>query len=156
MSVAIVQAGKSISLEVTYDSAVLFVAAKIFDDSGVSPVLVATLAMDSFFGNSYRAKFTPVAGKTYVANKAVYTDGTFVTMDNNYSQGSDSFQAVDFAVAVLDVAMGAHDLPGTVGEAIANAGGSGGSAGSIVGIMSDDEPVVGVFGSPDIVGIIGD
>ncbi len=94
MGLASVQSGAEVSIEVTYEPGLAFVAAKIFDDSGVAPVLVVALPMVNVVNSTYRAKFTPTAGKTYVVNKAVYTSGAFTVVNDDYGQGSDAFQCV--------------------------------------------------------------
>lgn len=110
MGVASVKAGTEVSLEVTFDNPDLDVAARVFDDSGVSPVIVGgPIAMENYFGNSYRCKFIPEIGKTYVVSKAVYTDGFFVTLDDNYSQASESFQAIAGSV-ILGAAVQGQNL----------------------------------------------
>ena len=87
-------AGVSLSFEVTYDSPSLYVAMSVYDDSGVSPVLISgPSAMLNWAGNSYRGKFTANPGISYLILKAVYTDGTFTTLSSNYSQGSESIKS---------------------------------------------------------------
>lgn len=114
----LVPAGTPLSFEVTYDAADLDVGMSVYDDSGVAPVLVGSvLAMEHVALNTYRAKFTPVAGKNYIAIKAVYTDETLTTVDSNYSQGSESFYAAEI--------LGQNNC-------------------SIVGLVDDDSPIVGV------------
>lgn len=115
------QSGLLLSFEVTYDSPSLFVAMKVFDDSGASPSLLTTLPMTVFVGNSYRAKYTPAGGKTYLVHKAVYTDGTYTTLDSDYSAGTESFRADDIAGIVLNAMIADYEEAGSVGEAIANA-----------------------------------
>lgn len=116
------QSGVSLSFEVTYDSPTLDVGMTVFDDSGLSPIQVGSiLAMDNFKGNSYRAKFTATSGKSYLFHKAVYTDNTFTTIDDNYSQASESIRADDIAGIVLDAPIASYETPGSVGEAIATA-----------------------------------
>lgn len=79
------------SFEVTYDSPDLFVGMSVYDDSGVSPILVSgPTAMLNVAGNTYRGKFTPTFAKPYIIFKAVYTDVGLTTLDDNYSQSSES------------------------------------------------------------------
>lgn len=88
-------AGRPASFDVTFDAAGLNVAMSVFDDSGPTPVLVqGPLAMGSVIGYTYRGKFTPVSGKSYIIYKAVYTDGTFTTLHPDYSQGTETIYAI--------------------------------------------------------------
>lgn len=90
----IAPAGKVLSFEVTYDSSILDVAMKVYDDSGPSPVLVqGPTAMDLVVGSTYRGKFTAGNGKGYIIHKAVYTDPSFTTLHPDYAQGSESIFA---------------------------------------------------------------
>lgn len=90
-----VPAGQATSFEVTYDSPSLQVAMRVFDNTTGTPVQVGSpIAMTNFFGNTYQARFTPVLPIPYLVHKAVYTDGTFVTLDNNYAAGSEGIIAV--------------------------------------------------------------
>lgn len=104
----IVKLGQKFSFGVTYDSPSLFVRAEIYDDSGVSPVLLATVPMASFAGNSYKASYTPLAVMPLLIQMAVFTDGTYTTRDDQYYETDRSLQVVDFTftptinVAVAD------------------------------------------------------
>jgi hypothetical protein len=90
----LVPAGVPLSFEVTFDANDLPVAMSVYDDSGVAPVLLLSpFAMALVAGNTYRGKFTAENGKAYIVIKAVYTDGTFATLDPNYAQGSESMVA---------------------------------------------------------------
>ncbi len=87
-------AGVSLSFEVTFDSDELNVGMSVFDDSGSLPaLLLSPFAMLNVVGNTYRGKFTAEPGKSYIIFKAVYTDETLETLDDNYSQGSESIKA---------------------------------------------------------------
>lgn len=130
-----VQAGISYSFEVTYDSPSLDVGMMVIDDSGLTPEEIGVVPMVNVYGNTYRAKFTPEAGKSYVVNKAVYTDNTYDTIDDTYSQGSDSFTAGDIAGVVLDAAIADHEEVGSVGEAITNAAQSASGHTDISGVV---------------------
>lgn len=92
----LVKLGQKFSFGVTYDSPSLFVQAEIFDDSGASPVLLDTVVMENFAGNSYRASYTPLAEMSIVINKAVFTDGTYTVRDDQYYESDQSLQVVDF------------------------------------------------------------
>lgn len=89
--------GVPLSFEVTFPSSGLPVAMSVYDDSGSLPVLISgPLAMYNIPStNTYRGKFTAEAEKSYIILKAVYTDGTFVSLDPDYSQGSESVVAQD-------------------------------------------------------------
>lgn len=118
------QVNLSHSFETTFDTSGLFVAMRVFDDSGGSPVQVgAPIPMAVYYGSSYRGKFTPTEEKSYVVHKAVYTDGTYATLHPDYGQSSDAFRAVDFAGILLDAMIASYQDPGSVGEAIASSGG---------------------------------
>lgn len=114
------QSGVPLSFEVTYDSPSLFVGMAVFDDSGASPSLVSLIPMDNFYGNTYRAKFTPSAGKSYLFNKSVYTDGSYDTIDSDYSQGSESIRSEDIASIVLDALLTDHTISGSAGDTLAD------------------------------------
>jgi hypothetical protein len=67
---------------------------QVFDVSTGSPVQVgSTIAMAHMSNGTYVGFFTATATKTYVINKAVYTDGTYTGLNTLYSPGSESFQA---------------------------------------------------------------
>lgn len=92
--------GVQLSCEITFDSPSLHVGMTVYDDTGASPVLLlSTFAMLLVAGNTYRGKFTGVAGKNYIVIKAVYTDGTFSTLSPDYSQGSESVVAQNLTAA---------------------------------------------------------
>lgn len=62
------------------------VAFSVYDDTGVTPVLLnSPVAMAQVAGNSFRGKFTPLAGKLYVVFMAAYTDTTFSSLDPTYA-----------------------------------------------------------------------
>lgn len=123
-------AGVSLSFEVTFDSDDLFVGMSVYDDSGVSPVLVqGPDLMLNVVGNTYRGKFTATAGKSYIIFKAVYTNETMLFLDNNYSQGSESIKAEDLA--------------------------SGSGDCTIIGLVYDNNEIVGLVDSNDaILGVV--
>lgn len=117
----LVPADANLSFEVTFDSPSLSVGMSVYDTTASSPVLVqGPDLMTSLVGNTYFGKFVPVAQHSYVIFKAVYTDDTMATLDDNYSQGSESIIA--------------EDLGG---------GSSSGGGGAIVGIVVNNDPVVG-------------
>lgn len=133
------QSGVPLSFEVTFDNPSLFVGLAVFDDSGVSPIQVGlVIPMLNFSGLSYRGKFTPTAGKSYVFNKSVYTDGTYTTIDPSYPQGSESIRADDIAGILLNAILNNYQNVGSVGEAIKKSGGGGSNGGTLIGIIRSD------------------
>ena len=87
-------ANVSLSFEVTYDRDDLFVGMSVYDDSGLSPVLIqGPSAMLNVVGNTYRGKFVADPEKSYIIFKAVYTDETFLTLSPDYSQASESIRS---------------------------------------------------------------
>ncbi len=122
-------ANTPLSFEVTFDSDDLDVGMSVYDTTGVSPILVqGPSAMVNIVGNTYVGKFAAALGKSYLIFKAVYTDDTFTTLDNNYSQGSESI--------------------------IAESSGSGGDCGPIVGLVTSDQVIGYVDNNNDIIGLV--
>lgn len=115
--------GVSLSFEVTFDRNDLHVGMSVYDDSGVSPVLVqGPSAMLNVVGNTYRGKFTALDTLSYIIFKAVYTDNTFMTLDSNYSQGSESIKA----------------------ETIGGGGGGSGGGCAVIGYITNNDTVIGL------------
>lgn len=137
--------------EVTYDSPSLFVAMQVYNVTSGTPVFVNQVVMNHVYGNTYFGQFTPEAGQQYVINKAVFTDDTYTDLDIDYSQGSDSLRADDFAGIFLNALITHYQESGSVGEAIQTAaeGGGGGGGGGSVGL-----PLAGNIQMPQLVGII--
>lgn len=146
--------GKSLSFEVTLDAPSLPVAMSVYDDSGPTPVLVqGPTAMTNVFSNTYRGKFTGQNGKQYLILKAVYTDGTFATLDVNYMQGSESLRTDDFSVlfgtivddleAVVAQLLGVT-TPTTVLGVV--------RAGDVEGSLFEDDAIVGEIDSDEVEG----
>lgn len=109
-------AGVPLSFSTSLDSPSLSVGMTVYDDSGSSPVVqVATFAMTYVALNTYRGKFTALAGKNYIIVKAVYTDGTFTTLNNSYVPESETIVAQDFNTSQ-----------------------------PVIGLVSDPNPVVGL------------
>lgn len=92
-----------LSFEVTFDPGLSFVAARIYDDSGGSPVLVATTPMTEVDSGTYRCKFTGMPNKNYIVKKGVFTDGTYAVYNTNYSWGSESFVCIAFTTTVINI-----------------------------------------------------
>lgn len=100
----IVASGSPLTFEyAAYDeSSVLSVAMKVYDITTIgSPVLVATTGMTHIFGGAYVANFTPVVAKQYLIHKAVYTDGSYTTLDPLRSPATETFLASSAAGGVL-------------------------------------------------------
>lgn len=103
---SLVPSGIPISFEVTFDSPTLPVAMSVYDDSGASPALVSgPTAMSLVVGNTFRGKFTGAAGKPYVIFKAVYTDGTFTSLDSDYSAGTETIIAEDIVTLLSNATL---------------------------------------------------
>lgn len=113
----LVPAGVALSFEVTFDRGDLDVAMSVYDDSGADPVLLLSpFAMELVAAglNTYRGKFTPENGKSYIVIKAVYTDDTFEELDDGYSQGSESVYAQNMTTITPDSVVGYVENTGAV------------------------------------------
>lgn len=113
--------GVSLSFEVTFDRNDLNVGMSVYNDQGLTPVLVqGPSAMLNVVANTYRGKFTAEDGKSYIIFKAVYTDGTFTTLSPDYSQGSESIKAENLSggssggCAVIGLITSNNDVVGLV------------------------------------------
>lgn len=134
------QAGVPLSFEITFDSPDLFVGMTVFDDSGLTPSQVGSvIAMDQVKGNSYRAKFTPSAAKSYVIHKGVYTDGTFTTLDSNYSESSEAIRAENIADLIWDALLSNHEVVASFGATIGSSSNQINSGSEITAILDDSE-----------------
>lgn len=103
----IIQSGVAAPLKYTdptYQS-LLFIRANIYDTSGVSPSLEGTVNLALIDNGTYWGKYTFTAGKTYLVQKLVYTDGTYTTVDQDYAQDNDNLQCLDLKLENLDVAI---------------------------------------------------
>lgn len=110
----------TLSFEVTYDSPSLFVGMLVYDDTGSNPVLVqGPTPMLNVVGNTYRAKFTPLEGRSYIIVKQVYTDNTYTVVSSAYAAGSESI----------------------IAENLSGGGSAGGC--SIVGYVNQSQSIVG-------------
>jgi hypothetical protein len=96
---AVVPSGKPINFEVTFPGSVtLNVGMKIYDLSTSTPTLLSTTAMTLVFNGTYYATNTftvSQAGKSFLIQKSVYTDGTLTTANPLYSAGSEIVGPVD-------------------------------------------------------------
>lgn len=84
----------------TYQSS-LFVRSKIYDLSGVSPSLESSVNLTLIDNGVYRSKYTYTAGKPYLVQTLVYTDGTYTLVDTTYAQSVDEVQCIDLKTANL-------------------------------------------------------
>lgn len=110
-----------LTFEVTFDANNLNVGMSVYDTTSSMPTLVqGPLAMANVIGNTYIGKFTGNPGQTYLIFKAVYTDGTFTTLDTDYSQGSESIVC---------------EIVGQTGQISDNA---------VVGLVNEPNPIVGL------------
>ncbi len=72
-----------------YDlSEVLTIAAKIYDITSGTAVIDSTVAMPHVINGTYAGVFDADDGKTYLVNTMVYTSGSYITPDTNYTPGS--------------------------------------------------------------------
>lgn len=103
-----VPSGIILPYEATFDLPGLFAAMTVYDLTVNPAVIVAgPAAMENTTGATYVGKFTAQPGKAYLIYKAIYTDGTFVTLDPNYSQSSETIQGggVDISYVVPNIAL---------------------------------------------------
>jgi hypothetical protein len=89
-------ANSTLTFEVTFGQPGLPVAMTIYDTLTGTPVLVdGPLAMTNVPGTgTYIGNFTAEPETTYLVIKSVYTDGTFETLDTDYTAGSETFTTV--------------------------------------------------------------
>jgi hypothetical protein len=97
---AVVPSLKAIDFEYTaYDGlSSLFPAIKVYDLSSGTATLVNTVGMTHVFNGTYWSTLTftvAQAGKSFLIQKTVYTDGTFATVNQNYPSGSEIVGPVD-------------------------------------------------------------
>jgi hypothetical protein len=122
-----------LSFEVTFDANDLHVGMSVYDDTGLTPILVAgPSAMTLVADYTYRGKFTAADGRNYIIIKAVYTDDTFSTLNPNYSQGSESI----------------------VAQVIGGGGNSSPPDGAIVGFVIPNDIVIGLISNDTVLGFI--
>jgi len=78
--------------------ALLFVRASIYDLTTGTPVLEDTVDLSLLGPSIYWGKYGFTAGRIYQVQKAVYTDGTYVTIDEDYPQSVDDVQCIDLSI----------------------------------------------------------
>lgn len=117
--------GIPLTFEVTFDSPALDAAISVFDVTNLAaPVLVTgPTAMHNTVANTYCGQFTGLNNKSYLILKAVYTDGTFATLDPSYSQGTETI----------------------VVESFGSGGGGGGGSNNLIGYVQSGLVLVGVI-----------
>jgi len=86
----VAQAGLPVNFSAVFPSAnPNFVAMSVYDDTGATPVLLLSpVKMNNVHNSVFSQKFTPANGKLYVVFMAVYTDGTFGTLDGAFNPQS--------------------------------------------------------------------
>ena len=110
-----------LTFEVTFFNSGLHVAMSVYDTTSSPTLVQGPTAMTNVVANTYIGFFTPIANHSYLILKAVYTDGTFLTLDETYSQGSESIIA-DYS----------------------SSGGGSGAGCSIIGLVSSSQPIIGL------------
>lgn len=73
----------------------LFVRAKIYDVTTGTPVFSANVVMAEIQNGYYFGNFTGASGKTYLVISAVFTDGTYVTLDPLRGPEADVYKSAD-------------------------------------------------------------
>lgn len=79
----------------------LFIRSNIYDMSGGSPTLENTVNLAQINNGVYQGKYTFTAGKPYLVQTLVYTDGTYATVDQTYGQSVDEVQCIDLKTATI-------------------------------------------------------
>lgn len=89
-----------VACEVTYDSPDLFVGMSVYDVTNLGvPILLSQILMTNVVGNTYVSGFIPLAGRSYLVFKAVYTSSALITFDGLHSQASETIVGYDFGQA---------------------------------------------------------
>jgi hypothetical protein len=73
----------------------LFIRANILDRSSGTPVQVATVDLIEYTNGLYQGVFQFTAGKPYLIQKLVYTDGTYSALDTDFAPSTDDIQCVN-------------------------------------------------------------
>lgn len=122
-----------LTFEVTYDSDELNVGMSIYDTTGLPVLVSGPTAMAVLAGNTYFGKFTPTEDHAYVIIKKVYTDDSLDTVDTDYSPGTESI----------------------ICKAVGGGGGGGQpSTGAVIGIVEENQTLIGIVESDTLIGII--
>lgn len=121
-----VQSGLRKGLETTWGDTGLFARAAIYDITSGVPALVTNVIMGEVVPGQYIASFVPVEGVSYYVSKRVFTDGTYTVLDDGFPGSSEEFQCVDF-----------YSAASSSGDSVI--------AGEIVGIVEDENEVIGVL-----------
>lgn len=93
----IVQSGLRKSMEATWGTTGLFARADVYDNTTGVPSLVGTFPMAEVVPGTYFASMVPIASRSYLAVKRVYTDNTYEELDPDYAASSEAFQCVDLS-----------------------------------------------------------
>lgn len=99
-----IQGGLQSSFEATFDATGLSVAMSVYDVTAGAPGILVSgpTAMFNPAGYTYVGQFTPLVGKQYLILKAVYTDGTYTTLDPNHSQSTETVLGIDIGAIMLE------------------------------------------------------
>lgn len=161
----VVPSGAALTFEYSsYDeSSSLFVAMKVYDVTSTPTLVGSAIPMTHVFGGTYVGSFTPTAAHQYVVNKAVYTDGSYTTLDPTRSPGSESFLASSAAGGVLtpsdienivngvwDEPQSAHTNAGTFGNYLDTQVSSRADQTTADDILSDTTDIETAVSSPGI------
>lgn len=88
----------------TYDqNDSLFIQTSVYDTSTNLPVLVSNIPMSLVDFGVYLSHFTGAVGLTLTATSAVFTDGTYTTVDINRSASSETFECLEKSVIVVEL-----------------------------------------------------
>lgn len=88
----------------TYDyNAGLFIQTSIYDASGVTPTFIQNTPMVLVALGVYLAMYIATADKAYNFISAVYTDGTYATVDTNWSPVSEDMDCVGDVTVVIEL-----------------------------------------------------
>lgn len=128
----IVPPNVALPFEVTFEPG-LFVAMKVFKVIAGVPTLEDTIPMDDVIGGTYVGFYTLEEGESYLFHKAVYTDGTYTTLNTNFVAGSETITAdspLEATLTALDIELIAdavwnellsgHTTSGSAGKALSD------------------------------------
>lgn len=81
----------------------LFIKAHVYDITTGTPTLVTSVVLNDIDIGVYFGHFTGTLGHTYAINTAVYTDGTYLTIDTNRAPGCESFDCISLNTTFVTV-----------------------------------------------------
>lgn len=139
----------------------LFIAGNVYDISTGSPVFLSQVPMVNSINGTYSGLYTGIAGKVYLIETSVYTDGTYTTIDTSRSPGSDTYQCQDLtaavpptptaiANAVWNALLSLYTIPGSAGKKLNDLESSGPTADFISTITNENS----IFGTITEIGEI--